>query len=150
MRTLLALAFIALFATHSNAQVLAYVVGGPAGASGRTTIHAAAGTEVIAGEHASIGGELGLFDLFVVGSLNATLHLGRVSSGRMTPFVTGGYSALWRVDDEIAFRAFHVGAGAHFWLRDLTGLRLEFRNHIRPVDRGATQFWSLRAGVAFR
>ena len=30
------------------------------------------------------------------------------------------------------------------------GLRVEFRDHVRPDSRGTVHYWSLRAGIAFR
>ncbi len=154
MRTLLVPAFIALFATHSNAQGLGYVIAGPAGrlegVNDPITVHAAAGGEFVAADRVGVGGELGFFYRFITGSANATLHLGRVRSGNTTPFVTAGYSSLWRVDGETAFRAFSVGAGVDIWPAENAGFRVELRDHLRRDNRGTTHYWSARAGMVFR
>ena len=154
MRVLLVTLFITLISATAEAQVLAYGVAGPAGASGfidiNTTFHAAGGAEGIIGDRLGIGGEFGFFDRLMVASGNATLHLGALPASRATGFVTGGYSRLGIGDGEGAFSAFNIGAGAHVWFGEHAGLRIEFRDHIRTDDRGNTQYWSIRAGVAFR
>ena len=155
MRTLLIPIFFSSLAATAEAQVLGYAIAGPAGTSEgtntHTTFHAGAGVEVVISDRVGVGGELGFYYRYITPSANATLHLGRLrSSGKTTAFVAGGYSALWRVDGESAFRAFNVGAGFHVWLADQAGLRVEFRDHLRRDNRGMTQYWSIRAGVAFR
>jgi hypothetical protein len=154
MRTLLIPIFVSSLAGAAEAQVLGYVVAGPAvtseGASTHTTLHAGAGVEVVTADRVGVGGELGLFYLFVAPSAHAALYLRPAGRGKTTPFVTGGYSALWRVDGESAFRAFNVGAGVHVWLAGHAGLRVELRDHLRRDHRGTTQYWSMRAGVVFR
>ena len=64
--------------------------------------------------------------------------------------MTAGYSRLGIGDGEGAFSAFNVGAGLHYWPTDHVGFRMEVRDHFRPDDRGTTQYWSVRAGIAFR
>jgi hypothetical protein len=137
------------------AQGLGYAVAGPATTMGfvthsRTTVNVAAGGEVVAADRVGIGGEFGLFNRLIVGSANATVHLAGVSQSKVSPFVTGGYSRMGIGDGEGAFSAFNVGAGLHVWTGDRVGLRFELRDHLRPDDRGTTQYWSLRAGIAFR
>jgi hypothetical protein len=67
---------------------------------------------------------------------------------RVSPFVTGGYTRM--ASGEGAFNAWNVGAGADVWLKPRAGLRLEFRDHLRPDRRGDVQYWAFRAGVVFR
>jgi hypothetical protein len=143
-----------LIAGAAEAQAIGYAVAGPAGTSGfvntNTAIHAAGGVEVFAAERFGAGGEVGFFNRLVTGSANATWHFAVASHGFADAFVTGGYSRFGIFDGEGGFHAWNVGIGAHLWLGDRAGLRLEFRDHIRPDSRGTTQYWSLRAGVAFR
>ena len=73
-----------------------------------------------------------------------------MSTAKFSPFVTAGYSRLGIGDGEGAFSAFNAGAGFHYWATDHIGVRAEIRDHVRPDDRGTTQYWSLRAGIAFR
>lgn len=135
------------------AQVHGYALAGPAGAVGfvttRTvTFHAAGGAELFLGKYASIGGEGGFFDRLITVSVNGALH---VSDGtKMAPFVTAGYTRLGVSDGEGGFDAWNVGAGADAWIGRHAGIRFELRDHIRPDQRGATNYWSFRAGVVFR
>jgi hypothetical protein len=155
LRPLLAISFIALFATTASAQGLGYAEAGLAGVSGffgrsSNSFHVGGGGEVVAADRVGIGGEFGFFNRLIVGSASATLHLGGVSGARLSPFLTGGYSRLGIGDGDGAFSSVNVGAGIHYWASDHAGLRIEFRDHFRPDDRGTTQYWSFRAGVAFR
>jgi hypothetical protein len=164
MRTLLALLFVTFFVSAANAQVLGYGVAGPATTMGfvnhsRITFNAAGGVDVAIADRVGVGGELGFFNRLIVGSANATLHLGNRESlsrrslgggGKVSPFVTAGYSRFGIGDGEGGFSAFHAGAGAHVWLGDRAGLRLEIRDHLRPDDRGLTQYWSARVGIVLR
>jgi hypothetical protein len=157
MRTFITLIFLASLTSPTSlyAQGLAYGVAGPATTMGfvnhsRITVNAAGGGEVVAADRVAVGGEVGFFNRLIAGSANATVHLGGVKNSRLSPFVTGGYTRMGIGDGEGAFSAWNVGAGAHFWFGDRMGLRVELRDHLRPDDRGTTQYWSLRAGLAFR
>jgi hypothetical protein len=155
MRTILALSFITLFATHANAQGLGYAVAGPATTMGfvdhsRITFNAAAGAEVIVGDMVGVGGEVGFFNRLIVGSANATVYLQRQRHGFGQTFLTGGYTLLGIGDGEGAFSAFNLGAGIMVWPGDHAGIRLEVRDHLRPDDRSTTHYWSFRAGIAIR
>ena len=155
MRALLALLFVTLFAAHAGAQGLAYAEGGVAGFSnfsGRwsNTFHVAGGGEGIVAGRVGVGGEVGFFQRVITASGNATFHFTPPSSQKSGAFVTGGYTRFGVGDGEGGFHAWNVGAGAHFWLSDHAGLRLEFRDHIRPDSRGTRQYWSARAGVVVR
>ena len=153
MRTILALSFVTLFATHASAQGLGYAEGGLAGVHGffgqwSDSFHVGGGGEVVVDDRLGFGGEIGLFNRFVTASGNVTVHLGGVSSARFSPFVTGGVSWFGVGDGE--FKALNVGGGFHYWAADRVGFRAEFRDHFRPDDRGTVQYWSARAGIAFR
>jgi hypothetical protein len=152
MRTLLALLFVALFATHAAAQGLAYAEGGVAGfaASGSHSFHVAGGGEAVAADRIGLGGEIGFFGRLITVSGNATFHLTPLSSQKAGAFVTGGYTRFGVGDGEGSFNTWNVGAGAHLWFSDHAGLRLELRDHVRPDSRGTRQYWSARAGVVVR
>ena len=155
MRTLLAVTFVTLFATHANAQGLAYVEAGPDGFSnfgGRwsNTFHAAGGGEGIVAGRVGAGGEIGVFQRVITASGNATFHVTPPSSSKAGAFITGGYTRFGILDGEGGFNAWTIGVGTHLWFGDDAGLRLELRDHIRPDSRGTTQYWSIRAGLAIR
>lgn len=138
---------------------LGYGIGGLAGYTGffgsnREALgHVAGGGEVLAGGMVGGGGEFGVMGgaggLFFVTSANGVLHLVPSRPGRATsPFVTGGYTRL--SSGEGSFNAWNIGAGADIWAREGVGVRIEFRDHVRPGSRGAVHYWSVRAGVAVR
>jgi hypothetical protein len=142
----------------ADAQVLGYVIGGPAGLHGffgsrADAGHAAAGAELLGDGRAGIGGEFGILasgggGLFVY-SVNGVLHL--LPSRRRrgpSPFVTGGYTRM--SSGEGSFDAWNAGAGVNAWFSARIGARLEFRDHVRPDSRGAVHYWSLRAGIVVR
>ena len=153
MRTLAAFCFVIALAAHAEAQGLAHVGGGLAGVSGffadrADSFHIGGGGEVVVDDRLGFGVEIGLFDRSVIGAGNVTVHLGKLSASKVSPFISGGYSYFGLGDG--SFSAFHAGAGLHYWAADRVGLRVEFRDHFRPDDRGTVQYWSIRAGVAFR
>jgi hypothetical protein len=155
MRILGALFLLVVAAASADAQVLGYGVAGPATSMGfvnhsRITFNVAGGAEAVAADVVGLGGELGFFNRLIVGSANASLHLAGVSRAKVSPFVTAGYSRLGIGDGEGAFSAFNAGAGVQGWFSDRAGVRIEVRDHLRPGDRGVTQYWSLRLGVVFR
>jgi hypothetical protein len=142
-------------AAAAEAQGLGYASAGPAGVSGfagrgSDAFHATAGVEIVAGDRFGVGGEFGFFNRLIVGSANGTVHLAGLNGAKVSPFATAGYSRMGIGDGEGAFSAWNVGAGAHIWFGRRVGMRLELRDHVRPDDRGTTQYWSARAGVAFR
>ena len=149
MRVLLVTVFITAAVTTAEAQILGYGVAGPAGTSGfidtGVTFHGAGGAEIVAGDRVGVGSEFGVFDRLITTSGNLTVYV-----AGQRGFVSGGYSRMGIGDGEEAFSAFNVGAGAHVWFGEHTGLRLEFRDHMRPDDRGTTHYWTARAGIVFR
>jgi hypothetical protein len=153
-----ALAVTLAAASGAQAQGLGYGIGGMAGYTGwfgssSMLGHVAGGGELLVGGVAGGGAEFGLLGgsggVLVVTSANAVVHV--VPSRRdqpVSPFLTGGFTHM--SSGEGAFDGWNVGAGADVWTRDRVGLRLEFRDHVRPDSRGAVQYWSIRAGIAFR
>jgi hypothetical protein len=142
-------------------QALGYAIAGPAGYTGffnssSTAVHAAGGGEFLAGGRVGAGGEFGLFvnpgGALWVTSANGVFHFtssvpGAVRS-RLSPFVTAGYTRM--ASGEGSFDGWNAGAGADVWLKPRAGLRLEFRDHVRPDSRGDVHYWAFRAGIVFR
>ena len=139
----------AITAAPAGAQALGYGIAGPAGYSG----FFGSSTLLV---HAAGGGEFGLLanadgGMFVT-SVNGVFHF--VPSvvtpikSRISPFASGGYTRL--SSGEGAFDAWNLGGGADLWLKPRVGLRVEFRDHIRPDGRGGVQYWAYRVGVVFR
>jgi hypothetical protein len=146
---------LAVHVPRAYAQRLGYGIGGPAGRSGfvgsGTTLHPAGGGELLFGGRVGAGGEVGLFDRLVVVSVNGTVHLADArTSERFVPFVTGGYTRLGVGDGEGSFNAWNLAAGGDYWFGRRRGLRVEFRDHVRPDRRGTVHYWSARAGIVFR
>ena len=142
-------------ASPAAAQVSGYGVVGPAGLSGfygtsAANGHVAGGVEGLVGgriggqgEFGAIGGSGGLL---LVTSANGLVR--PAPDGKVSPFVTGGYTRM--SSGEGGFDAWNAGAGADVWLKPRVGLRLEFRDHVRPDPRGTVHYWTFRAGVSFR
>jgi hypothetical protein len=141
----------------ARAQALGYGIAGPAGFSGffgssASGFHAAGGAEMLAGGLVGGAAEFGVLgnasSLLSVLSLNGVVHFTHATTSRSSPFVTGGYSRFSSGDG--SFKAWNFGGGVDFWMKQRAGLRVEFRNHIRPDHRGNVNYWSLRAGVSVR
>ena len=142
----------------AEAQVIGYAIAGPAGFSGffgsaSSAVHAAAGIEALGWRRIGVGGEVGALrnsgSVLLVTSANGVVHLLASPARRgVSPFVTGGYTRMSNADG--SFDAWNVGAGVDLWMLDHFGVRLEFRDHVRPDRRGKVQYWTFRAGVAFK
>ena len=138
---------------RASAQVRSdgYVYAGPGGVSG---VWAPAGAAIVAGgggewlvaSGLGVGGEAGIFKTLGVVSLNGSWHFGQRSHETgLQPFVTSGYTHM---EGESGFEAWNAGGGVIVWGHH-RGLRLEFRDHVRPDERGALHYWALRAGLTF-
>ena len=159
--TIVALAGGIALGRSADAQALGYGIAGPAGYSGffgdsSQAVHVAGGGEVLVGGRVGGGGEFGLLanangGLFIT-SANAVFHF--VPSqpspvrSRLSPYVSGGYTRM--SSGEGAVNGWNAGIGTDIWLEPRVGLRVEFRDHVRPDSRGGVHYWALRAGVAFR
>ena len=137
----------------AEAQGLGYGVGGLAGVSGffasAAAGHLAGGGEALFRGRAGIGGEAGLINNLVLGSVNGVVHLVPSRAGhRLSPFVTSGWTRM--SSGEGSFDAWNAGGGVDVWTRDRVGIRLEFRDHLRPDTRGTVHYWTIRGGIAFR
>jgi hypothetical protein len=156
-RILIALVLCAT-ARAAEAQALGYGIAGPAGYSGFFSsnaglVHAAGGVELLAGGRLGGGGEFGLIagsgGGLWVSSVNGVYHGYRITGDRkVMPFLTGGYTHMSSGDG--SFNAWNVGGGVDIWPKERVGLRVEYRDHIRPDDRGTVHYWTIRAGVVFR
>ena len=136
------------------AQALGYAVAGPAGVSGffdspAASIHAAGGGEALASGLVGVGAEVGALanssNVLLVASANGVVHL---PVNPLSPFVTAGYTRI--ASGEGGFHAWNFGAGADYWAGSRVGLRVEFRDHLRPDSRGTVHYLTVRAGVVFR
>jgi hypothetical protein len=88
----------------------------------------------------SIGGGVGLL------SLNGQYTFLRRTSGRVRPFITGGYTMIF---EDGSVNAFNLGGGMHYWFARHLGLRLEFRDHVFPGG-SRSHLWQGRVGLEFR
>ena len=115
------------------------------GAAGAAIV-AGGGGEWLVASGLGVGGEAGIFKTLGVVSLNGSWHFGQRSHETgLQPFVTSGYTYM---DGESGFPAWNAGGGVIVWGHH-RGLRLEFRDHVRPDERGALHYWALRAGLTF-
>jgi hypothetical protein len=79
-------------------------------------------------------------------SVNGAYHFGgRNPDRKVVPFVTGGYSLLFR---EGAVSGGNIGGGVQYWASDRLGMRFEVRNII--VSSDSPHFVGLRVGLTFR
>ena len=138
-------------AQHSHGYL--FVAPGGISASGHTamTVHLGAGGEGVLGKGIGIGAELGALgpresfsDLVGLFSANGYYHFSR--SGKADPFLTGGYSLLFRFEHA---NLANFGLGMNYWLVRRLGLKVEFRDHIR-TSGATTHYWGIRVGPAFR
>lgn len=133
-----------------------YAFGAVGGATGSSDplFHVGAGGERLLYKGFGIGGELGY--LWVgerpdaglgVLSADAQYHFLNASrSGKVVPFVTGGYSLLFRSG---ALNGANFGGGVNYWFKERAGLRFEVRDHFLPQNAD-THFIGFRVGITFR
>jgi hypothetical protein len=118
------------------------------------TLHFGVGGERLVYKGLGAGGEIGyvgsMTDLSAgigVGSGNASYHFKTAaSSGKLDPFLTGGYSLAFRSD---VASGFNVGGGVDYWFKERLGLRVEVRDHVFPVFRNMNLI-GVRIGLTFR
>lgn len=119
-----------------------------------TTLHFGAGGEGLLYKGFGVGGEIGyvaparsLGDGFGILSVDGQYHFLKASkSGKIVPFVTGGYSLFFRSD---SLNAVNFGAGVNYWFKERTGLRFEFRDHV-PPQTPDFHVLGFRVGITFR
>jgi hypothetical protein len=118
------------------------------------TLQFGAGGEAVLGKGIGIGAELSAvgarasFADSVVGvfSPNGYYHFIHRRESRSDPFVTGGYTLLFRNGHA---NLFNVGGGLNYWFHSHLGARLEFRDQIH-TNGSAVHYWGVRFGLAFR
>lgn len=134
-----------------------YVFFAPGGASNsgftNSTIHVGGGGDIFVWKGLSAGAELGgiwptedIASIIGVLSVNGSYHFYGSTPRKVVPFVTSGYTLLFR---EGADNAANVGGGVTWWFRDKAGLRLEFRDHIWSQRRSTVHLWQVRIGLSF-
>jgi len=77
-------------------------------------------------------------------SVNGYYHARLARNARLDPFVTMGYTVLFRTDTQ---NAFNWGGGLNWWLKRTAALRVEVRDHVFGDPR--VHLWGIRAGVSF-
>ena len=80
-------------------------------------------------------------------SPNARYAFRRSTDSRLIPYVTAGYSLLFR---KSTANGFNFGGGADYWFSDKVGLKVEFRDHILTQCRDNCHASQVRAGFSFR
>lgn len=79
-------------------------------------------------------------------SPNGYYHFIHGKESRLDPFVTAGYTLLFRTGHA---NLFNFGGGTNYWFRNHLGVRLEFRDHVWSESGGTLHFWGFRFGFAF-
>lgn len=153
--------FVLLIALARPLQAQAsngYVFFAPGGLTccGQTamTLQFGVGGEVVLGKGIGVGAEIGAagtrqhFGDSVVGvfSPNGYYHFAHGKDIKFDPFVTGGYTLIFRSGHA---NLFNLGGGLNYWFRTRLGGRLEFRDQVH-TDGSSVHYWGVRFGLAFR
>jgi hypothetical protein len=124
----------------------------PSPKSGTAFTEGAAGGEVVIAQTVGLGGELGIVkrhSSFGFVSLDASFHLLRhAATGKVDPFITGGYTKTY--NGFSGANGANFGAGLNYWLRHRFGVRAEFRDMVFTAGVPTTNFWTIRGGIVFR
>ena len=142
--------------TTENGYSHGYIFAAPGGTSGGGggTLHIGGGGEGVFKNGAGIGAEIGYvtpFESFGDGlglfSVNGSYHFLKASkSGKVVPFVTGGYTGFFRGGYA---NGVNFGAGVNYWFKRRVGLRVEFRDNVFVQD-GSAHLLNVRVGLTFR
>ncbi len=151
---LLASCCAAAWAQSSNLYVFAAPGGATEGGYTDKTLHLGFGADGILWKGIGVNVEAGAlappqyFGSEAVGtvSLNASFHLLRGPKHKFDPFLTTGYTLMFR--NGTANLA-NFGGGTNYWFSRHVGARVEFRDHVYPSSP-PVHFWGFRFGVAFR
>ncbi len=142
----------------SNRRGYGYVFAAPGvvtdGDYGTGTLHFGVGGEGLIKGGFGVGGEIGglapmesFSSGFGVLSVGANYHfLNASKSGKVVPFVNGGYTMFFR--DGVA-NGGHFGGGVNYWFKERVGLRFEVRDHV-VAEAAGTHFLGFRFGLTFR
>ncbi len=133
-----------------------YVFAGPGGTSGggTGTLQIGGGGEGLLKGGVGVGAELAyLTPIRSVGdgigmfSVNGSYHFLKASdSGKLVPFVTGGYTGFFRSGYA---NGVNFGGGVNYWFKPRVGLRVEFRDSFFAQDT-SNHFMNVRVGITFR
>ena len=152
----LSIALVACFLPAASAQRShGYAFVAPGGITNTDldgpTLHIGGGAELVLPGGVGLGGEIGVlspsgevFESLGVASANAYYHFG--SRGRIDPYVTGGYSLLFRSAHD---NGGNFGFGVNLWLFRSLGLKLEFRDHVVSSGGATSHWWGGRIGLNF-
>jgi len=118
------------------------------------TLQFGAGGEAVLGKGVGVGAEMGalgirqdyLDTVSGVLSLNGYYHFRHRRELKADPFVTGGYSLLFRAGHA---NLANLGAGLNYWFTGRLGARLEIRDQFN-TNGTIEHFWGVRFGLAFR
>jgi hypothetical protein len=147
---LLPLLSVAAFAQRSNGYWFAAPGGATGGCCTVFTVHLGAGAEIALPKFAGIGIEAGALgnpsnytdSVFGIGSVNGYFHPRPGKSVTLDPFVTGGYSLLFRRGTA---NAGNYGGGLNWWFQPSMAVRVELRDHVIE----GVHFWGVRMGMTF-
>ena len=138
---------------ESDGQGYAFFAPGAVGFNGTGTYHFGTGGEFNIYRGLGMGVEIGYLTPMKnmgsgigVFSANGLYSFSTDLSSKIVPFVTAGYSLLFRSGYA---NAFNFGGGAHYWFSDRVGLRFEVRDH---VSQAVWEGHSIqgRIGISFR
>jgi len=145
--------------SNSDYRGYGYVFAAPGvvannGGGGTPTLHFGGGGERLIKGGFGVGGEIGglapveaFSDGFGVFSAGANYHfLNASKSGKVVPFVNGGYTMFFR---NAVANGGHFGGGVNYWFKERIGLRFEVRDHI-VAEIPDTHFIGFRFGLTFR
>jgi hypothetical protein len=118
------------------------------------TLQFGVGGEAVLGKGVGVGAEIGAlgtrqdFSDSVMGAFspNGYYHFVHRKNLKADPFVTGGYTLLFRYGHA---NLFNVGGGLNYWLRRSLGLRMELRDQVQTGDGAAIHWWGFRFGLVF-
>lgn len=142
----------------SDSRGLGYVFVAPGAAinraGGSASMHGGVGGEGLVYKGLGVGGEIGYLgpiespaDGFGVLSANGSWHFrNATASGKVVPFVTGGWSLAFRSGSA---HGGNFGGGINYWFKERIGLRLEVRDHVFN-NFTSTHFLGFRVGLTFR
>ncbi|HTT62016.1 MAG TPA: outer membrane beta-barrel protein [Bryobacteraceae bacterium] len=151
---LLLITFCAAAAAQSSSGYVYFAPGG-ASSSGNTsmTIQVGGGGDFILGKGIGVGAEIGAVGptadfsgALGVLSPDLSYHFIHEKERKIDPYVTGGYTLLFRGGHE---NLFNFGVGANYWFAQKVGLKVEFRDQVYTQGT-AVHFWGIHLGVAFR
>lgn len=120
--------------------------------SSMSFLHFGGGGEVNLYKGIGIGAEIGYLAPFQyisdgvgVFSVNGLYNFEKPGS-KIAPFVTGGYSLIFRSG---YLNAMNFGGGVDYWFAKKVGLRFEFRDHVSP-QYFSDQLLQGRLAIVFR